>query len=588
MTLNFSDLIVRDNDVLNTDFFNRRFQLIVNEIAAAEAVAAQYGTISNELLQQGLTQVNQTLAPLIAQLQQAETLGFLVAPSTTSATLTASVQSNFVIPSGYAQVFQPTSFLSIQDAGNSANWALGQLQGWNASTGALAIGITYVNGGGSISGSNWVIADGAAVLPAALAAQASATSSASAAASSAAAAAASRAAADADAAALLQALNAGPVLSVAGLNGIITAAALKGALAIAASDIVSGLLTLGSSTPIVDGTAAVGTSTFAAHADHVHPTDTTRAPIVTAMRFGAGQDGNVTISSGVVTATRDMFYNNLTINGTGSLNPNGWNIYVAGTLDLSNAPANAIAMNGVAGTTATFSPESSPGGVLAATGWLTGPSTGGNGTQSSSTNFGSGWYLGSFGGRGGSITIGTAFGANVGAALPPLTVPDVDPYSVPSNVTPIAGGQGGCGGQYSSNASGGGGGGSGGGMVSIIASRINRGLSTAAGAISANGAPGGGGYATAGGHGGAGGGGGGGLIRITVGSLLGVSASGMITANGGNGGAGVIANGGAGGSGGNIIVFNVGSDTVSLVAGATGASTTTTAGGAGGACMANL
>jgi len=36
---------------------------------------------------------------------------------------------------------------------------------------------------------------------------------------------------------------------------------------------------LSSTTPIVDGTAAVGTGTTAARADHVHPTDTSRAPL---------------------------------------------------------------------------------------------------------------------------------------------------------------------------------------------------------------------------------------------------------------------------------------------------------------------
>lgn len=40
--------------------------------------------------------------------------------------------------------------------------------------------------------------------------------------------------------------------------------------------------------------------------------------------FGDGRDGNVTISSGVTTLTRDMFYNDLTISGTGSLVPNGY------------------------------------------------------------------------------------------------------------------------------------------------------------------------------------------------------------------------------------------------------------------------
>ena len=55
--------------------------------------------------------------------------------------------------------------------------------------------------------------------------------------------------------------------------------------------------------------------------------------------WGDGADGNVTISSGVTTLTRNMFYNNLTINGTGSLNAAGWDVFVAGTLDLTAAPA---------------------------------------------------------------------------------------------------------------------------------------------------------------------------------------------------------------------------------------------------------
>lgn len=37
-----------------------------------------------------------------------------------------------------------------------------------------------------------------------------------------------------------------------------------------------------STTPIVDGTAAIGTSTYAAKADHVHPTDTSRQAAITA------------------------------------------------------------------------------------------------------------------------------------------------------------------------------------------------------------------------------------------------------------------------------------------------------------------
>ena len=35
--------------------------------------------------------------------------------------------------------------------------------------------------------------------------------------------------------------------------------------------------------------------------------------------YGDGSDGNVTISSGVTTLVRDMFYNNLTLSGTGQI-----------------------------------------------------------------------------------------------------------------------------------------------------------------------------------------------------------------------------------------------------------------------------
>lgn len=47
--------------------------------------------------------------------------------------------------------------------------------------------------------------------------------------------------------------------------------------------------------------------------------------------FGNGTDGNVTISSNT-TLTRDMYYNNLTINNGRTLKTNGFKIFVKGTL----------------------------------------------------------------------------------------------------------------------------------------------------------------------------------------------------------------------------------------------------------------
>src|ERR1700677_5177942 len=65
--------------------------------------------------------------------------------------------------------------------------------------------------------------------------------------------------------------------------------------------------------------------------------------------LGDGSDGNAVISSGTTTLSRDMFYGNLTINGTGQIATNGFRIFVAGILDLTAAPVGAINANGGAG-----------------------------------------------------------------------------------------------------------------------------------------------------------------------------------------------------------------------------------------------
>ena len=83
---------------------------------------------------------------------------------------------------------------------------------------------------------------------------------------------------------------------------------------------------VGSSTPVVAAyTAAPGTAPLAAHEDHVHP----RTP--NGGLFGDGSDGNVTISA-TTTLTRDMYYNDLTINAGQWLHAGGYRIFVAGTL----------------------------------------------------------------------------------------------------------------------------------------------------------------------------------------------------------------------------------------------------------------
>src|SRR2546426_12736233 len=53
--------------------------------------------------------------------------------------------------------------------------------------------------------------------------------------------------------------------------------------------------------------------------------------------FGDGSDGDVTITKTKSTfLTRDMYYNNLTIESGQTLNPNGFRVFVSGTLTLED------------------------------------------------------------------------------------------------------------------------------------------------------------------------------------------------------------------------------------------------------------
>src|SRR5258706_12860558 len=55
--------------------------------------------------------------------------------------------------------------------------------------------------------------------------------------------------------------------------------------------------------------------------------------------FGDGSDGDLVVSAGVSAFISDKFFNNLTINGTGSIVSANTRIFVNGILDLSAAPA---------------------------------------------------------------------------------------------------------------------------------------------------------------------------------------------------------------------------------------------------------
>ena len=362
----------------------------------------------------------------------------------------------------------------------------------------------------------------------------------------------------------------------------------------------------------------LGTSSAPASAQTItYTADYAPATIVSSV-FGIGVDGTVAISSGTTTLTRDMHYASLTVSGTGALKTNGWKVYVSGTLDISNAPAGALQVNGPTSNNASGATGGScPGNAASSTFWSPYPlSAGGTGNTTTGTNPNQSIATASFGmsgpgGKGGNGGASTSAGGtglvgqslNGAAVLPTGVAPSFtvqggfnSPYGG-AVYGGLNGGPGGQGGGDGTNAGGGGGGcGPSGGTLFIAARFINRGAATAANALQANGSAGGNGAAgggTAAGGGGGGGGGSGGTIYIVTEALLGSTATNALQASGGNGGTGGNSastgkggNGGDGGAQGALFVTVLSAPsftyTQAFTAGSAGSTTSTTTGASGG------
>ena len=277
--------------------------------------------------------------------------------------------------------------------------------------------------------------------------------------------------------------------------------------------------------------------------------------------FGDGSDGDVTISSGTTTMTRDMYYSSLTMSGTGLLVTAGFRVFVSGTLTASASAANAISNKGAAASGTTL-------GAGAAAGSVGGGSAGsanGAGTTSSPCNGGAG---------GAAPGVGTG-----GTCTLPMFVRNTTVHLLRGAA--LLGGGGGGG---SDNGANDGAGGGGGGVLAIYASNIV--LGGTAPVFAAGGGVGGNGAA---GAGGGGGGGGGGWVHIIYATTSGTTA-GSVSCAGGNGGdattGGFVA--GTGGTGGTASMSNITTGAVTSVAGSVGSAPVGTTGGIGGVCSGTL
>lgn len=270
--------------------------------------------------------------------------------------------------------------------------------------------------------------------------------------------------------------------------------------------------------------------------------------------FGDGSDGNVTISN-ATTLSRDMMYNNLTINTGAYINPGGFRIFVAGTLTLYGSTG-SIVRNGNAGSNGTAASATTPG-------------SGGASGAVLADSLLMGGIAGSMGGRGG-LTVNNGDGA----AGVPGNPGRLQGKAVGSNgVAGVAGGAGGQDDDASGAVGSGGGAGAAGSVAAhpasygsfrfLLPATTNR-LNTLTGSIvyyvnAGAGGGGGGGAGSCNGEGsdsaGAGGGGGGsggnaGIVVVIANMIRGPGSIYAKGGNGGNGGNGGAASSTCGGGGG--------------------------------------
>lgn len=313
---------------------------------------------------------------------------------------------------------------------------------------------------------------------------------------------------------------------------------------------------------------------------------TSTVQLIEAALFGDGSDGDVTIAAGTTTLTRDMFYDDLSISSGAVLRPDGFRVFVRGTLTLDglihsnggngsgtaagggayvsgSRPLSTGNTAGGGGSSGCLAPGPGSSNATAPRGFsnsggaagITNPfpcvaCTGGAGTDGGAGKGGGGGAGGNNSGgasaqngeAAGTVGVSSAAHGDLRALLRG-SFDAVNLNYVKYGAGGTGGGGGGCGGTN------GGGGGGGGGIV-FVAARY----ATGSGSVQAKGGNGGNGSGAIGGGGGGGGGGGVVVLIIGSGSTPTTSVVGGTKGNGGVGSGG-HGNGGAGGNGGNGITI---------------------------------
>jgi hypothetical protein len=260
-----------------------------------EGFIPDWETAVDQITSVGINRVNETLGPLLEQLEQAANLGFLVAYATNQDnTMVQDEPFGIIINSEGKELFFPTPFLLIQDTEDADNWGIAELQSYDNVTGELTVTMLYVNVVGQPS-ENWAVADSAGVFPAMLEIQTDVN------AKHAEVVQAQEDFADdlATLQTLIESLQSGAVVSVAGKSGVVT---------LVVAD-VSGLQTALDNLAAVDATKA--TTTYVNTAVAAKQDASAKLTSLSNLTWGADLMPYFTSTSAIATATISSFIRTL-------------------------------------------------------------------------------------------------------------------------------------------------------------------------------------------------------------------------------------------------------------------------------------
>lgn len=133
---------------LTPDIWDRFIATLDARIGNLEELKPSLEAALEELLQVGLVRIDETLAPAIADINNAAQLGFLVAESATPHTLTVGVINLWIVPPGpIRKTFAPGPLAIIQRTGDHDVWAILEKQSYNPLTGGFNAKVIAMSAG---------------------------------------------------------------------------------------------------------------------------------------------------------------------------------------------------------------------------------------------------------------------------------------------------------------------------------------------------------------------------------------------------------------------------------------------------------